>query len=219
MLHRPTFLPVHACIYPQSFIHIILTIVDNKCMGEIEKNARKRRKRNQIAGIVLRTIETAGLISMAVIAPNVVGAIGKMGLLPHQRDRELIKRTVDRLYEQGHLKHQKGKLALTSSGKSLLEKVDSKFRTWGRPKHWDKRWRVVIFDIPEKRRKSRDQMRTTLQSIGFEQLQRSVWVYPYDCEDWVALWKADFQIGTELLYMIAETIEGEDRIKRKFDLN
>lgn len=187
-------------------------------MGKLENNARKRRKRNQIAGIILRTIETAGLISMSVMAPNVVGAIGKMGLLPHQRDNEIIKRTVDRLYEQGHLKHQKGKLALTHTGLKMLAKLDTKFRTWGHPKRWDKRWRVVVFDIPEKRRKSRDQMRATLQSIGFEQLQRSVWVYPYDCEDWVVLWKADFSIGAELLYMIVESIEGEHLIKQKFGL-
>lgn len=188
------------------------------CMRHLEQDARNRRSRNQMARLILRTIEGVGLISLAVITPNVVGAMGKLGILPHQRDAELIKRVVDRLYERGHLKHQGGKLALTESGKILLNKIDVNHKVAKRPKRWDKRWRVLVFDIPEKKRGLRNRVRTTLKSIGFEQLQQSVWVYPYDCEEWVTLWKADFKLGSELLYMIVDSIEGDSRLKRIFDL-
>ena len=40
-------------------------------------------------------------------------------------------------------------------------------------------WLIVFFDIPEKRRKTRDLFRLTLKELGFERLQRSVWVTPY----------------------------------------
>ncbi len=188
-------------------------------MSEMERNARKRWKRNQLSGLVLRTIEGVGLMSMALVAPNVVGAIGKMGFLPHQRDAERIKRAVDRLYALGHLKHANGKLALTLSGKKHLQKLDVQFRSWRPPARWDKRWRVLVFDIPETKRASRDKVRTTIQSIGFVQLQRSVWVYPYDCEEWITLWKTEFKLGSELLYMIVDSIEGDSLLKRQFNLD
>ena len=54
--------------------------------------------------------------------------------------------------------------------------------------------------------------------IGFLRLKDSVWVYPYDCEDLVTLMKADFKIGKDILYIIAETIENDSWLKKEFGL-
>ena len=88
-----------------------------------------------------------------------------------------------------------------------------------RPKRWDSRWRVLIFDIPEYRKSLRDKIRNTLRMIGFVHLQHSVWVYPYDCEDLVALLKADFKVGKDMLYMIVEELEGDYKLKSHFDIH
>lgn len=45
-------------------------------------------------------------------------------------------------------------------------------------KPWDKKWRLVSFDIPEKERKKRDQLRCKLEELGFKHFQRSVWISP-----------------------------------------
>ena len=45
--------------------------------------------------------------------------------------------------------------------------------------HWDGGWRMVFFDIPEKKRKYRDYLRKILKLVGFHEFQRSIWVYPY----------------------------------------
>ncbi len=171
-----------------------------------------------MTALVLSSVKAAGLIGTALVAPNVIGAMVKMGIISTRRDAELVKRTVDRLYDKGYLKHTGGKLALTPEGSVQLHKLDRKFRTWLPPKRWDKRWRVLVFDIPEAKKSLRDRIRRTLESIGFQQLQRSVWVYPYDCEEWVTLWKAEFKIGSEMLYMIVDSIEGESRLRRAFSL-
>ncbi len=47
-------------------------------------------------------------------------------------------------------------------------------------KRKDGKWTMVIFDVPEKYKKSRDRLRSILQSLGFELFQKSVWVTPYD---------------------------------------
>ena len=58
-----------------------------------------------------------------------------------------------------------------------------------------------------------------LESVGFAKLQDSVWIYPYDCEDLVALLKADFKIGKDALYLVVEEMEGERDLKRHFSLH
>jgi len=43
---------------------------------------------------------------------------------------------------------------------------------------WDKKWRLVTFDIPEKHRKTRDKLGYELGKLGFRHFQRSVWISP-----------------------------------------
>lgn len=45
---------------------------------------------------------------------------------------------------------------------------------------WDRKWRIVIFDIEEKERKNRDYLRIKLKEVGFGMIQESVWISPYD---------------------------------------
>lgn len=48
---------------------------------------------------------------------------------------------------------------------------------------WDGKWRIVIFDIPEKRRITRDVLRQKLKSWGFVPWQQSVWVTKKNCAE------------------------------------
>lgn len=85
-------------------------------------------------------------------------------------------------------------------------------------KRWDKRWRVIIFDIPERRRRTRGLLRITMRECGFVRLQDSVWVYPHDCEELIVLLKADLKIGNALLYMVVEKVENDTWLKQRFSL-
>ena len=40
-------------------------------------------------------------------------------------------------------------------------------------------WKMVIFDIPEKKRQVRNVIRTKLVSLGFQRWQNSIWISPY----------------------------------------
>lgn len=42
---------------------------------------------------------------------------------------------------------------------------------------------IVVFDIPESQRKFRDEIRRLLKEIGFIQIQKSVWISPFDVCD------------------------------------
>ncbi len=58
-----------------------------------------------------------------------------------------------------------------------------------------------------------------MHEIGFLRIQDSVWLYPYDCEEFVALLKADLHIGKDVLYAVIESIEDDSRIRRHFRLS
>ena len=107
---------------------------------------------------------------------------------------------------------------LTPLGQERLRRwefSDFKFKI---PKKWDQKWRVIIFDIPDKKKSIRDKVRRLLRSADFYLLQDSVWVYPYDCEDIIALLKTDFGIGKDLLYLIVEELENDRHLREEFSL-
>ncbi len=106
---------------------------------------------------------------------------------------------------------------ITERGKRVLE-LETQKADMTRKRKWDRRWRVVIFDIPERRKSVRNRLRRFMGTYGFVRLQDSVWVYPHDCEDLVALAKAEFRIGFDVLYMIVERIENDKYLREHFAL-
>ncbi|MEK7562216.1 MAG: hypothetical protein AAB509_00850, partial [Patescibacteria group bacterium] len=50
-------------------------------------------------------------------------------------------------------------------------------------KDWDGKWRFVVFDVPEKFRIGRDALRGKIKKLGFYELQKSVFIFPYKCQD------------------------------------
>jgi len=192
-------------------------------MGHLEESSRKRQRRNTLKKIVLGTIAISGGVAVAVMAPNALGAMAKMGLLPNKRQKDSINQARDRLIKQGLIRIEHGFLRITPKGTAalhLLEAKDTNVPGYDKrkPKRWDGRWRMLIFDIPETRRSTRDKIRRSLISVGFQRLQDSVWAYPYDCEDFVSLLKADFKIGKDMLYLIVEEMEGDRHLRDSFGL-
>lgn len=66
------------------------------------------------------------------------------------------------------------------STKGKLKVLRLKIKKLAKKKFKNNCWLMVIFDIPEKLRKTRDIFRKTLYELGFEQLQKSVWITPYN---------------------------------------
>ncbi len=187
-------------------------------MGELELKSKIRSRKKNIRKIILGTIGVAGLLSVAALAPAVIGAMGKLGMIPVRRQKEIIKRSRQKLIEQGLLGYKDGYLKITTRGELVLKNMRATGFKLPKPKRWDKKWRVLIFDIKESRKPLRDKIRKTLISIGFVHLQHSVWVYPYDCEELITLLKADFKIGKDLLYMIVDELEFDEPLRKRFGL-
>jgi len=184
----------------------------------MEKESARRTHKNELKKIILETVKVAGIISVFVIAPNVVGAMANLGIIRSPRQKDVVARSCDRMVRSGLLKWENKKLRLTSKGMSTLNILRAREQAMHKPRRWDKKWRILIFDIPNYRKGLRDKIRQTLLSIGFVRLQDSVWVYPYDCEDLITLLKADFRVGKDMLYLIVDSLEGDTALKKQFGL-
>jgi len=84
-----------------------------------------------------------------------------------------LSQALKRLREGGLIEQIKLKndvlIKLTEDGKNL---IGDKFEE----KDWDRKWRIVIFDIPEEKRIIRNLFRRNLKKWGFKHLQKSVWI-------------------------------------------
>lgn len=111
------------------------------------------------------------------------------------------------------------RITLTEQGRrKILEfKIDE--LTVRKPTRWDGKWRIVFFDIPEKQRKARDALREKLKELGFCEMQKSVFIYPFSCRDEIDFVVEFFNIRPFVRY--AEMIEptNETGLKLKFNLN
>lgn len=87
------------------------------------------------------------------------------------------------------------------------------------PHAWDRKWRLVVFDIPEKLKKARDALRAKLKSLGFIELQKSVLVFPYECQDEIDFVIEFFRMRKFVRYGILEYIDNDLHLKRIFKLS
>lgn len=136
----------------------------------------------------LLTIAAAGaIIPAALIAPGSLRII-------HWLIQKQSKRQDPRLVKGAFMAVRKEKLilfheenggiriTLSAKGKRRYLKYNLDNLVIDRPRTWDGKWRIVIFDIPETFKQNRDIFRQKLKMLGFHQLQKSTWIIPYDCK-------------------------------------
>ena len=130
----------------------------------------------------------------------------------------LITRWSDNLDKVSSFERKNGKIYLTEKGRIKIIKniIKEKFAD----EKWDKKWRAIIFDIPEINRRSRDFLRKELKWMGFKELQKSIWITPLNINKelfiLLKLWKMDF--GGDIKFLEINRIEDDKNIKKLFEL-
>lgn len=182
-------------------------------------------KQVKVAKIILKTIASAGVISVAVLAPNALQALDIFYDKNKRKynKKQYLNKSIERLKERGYIefKNRGGRvfINLTVKGKERLLRYQLGDLTIEKPQKWDKKWRIIAFDIKETKRGTRDSLRIELINLGFIKLQNSVWVYPYDCEEVVVMLKSYLKTGKDILYVIADRIENDKWLKEEFNLS
>ena len=186
-------------------------------------NKNKKQNKIPVKNIILKTIAVAGVVGMAVVAPNVLQALKIFSNDNKKYNKKVyINKSITNLINKGLIKFETKNgqkfVRLTLKGKQELAKYELGDLEIKKPKKWDRKWRIVIFDIKEKRRKTRDILRNTLNRLGFIKLQNSVWVFPYDCEELIIMLKSNLFVGKDILYMTVDKLENDKWLKEVFGL-
>lgn len=87
-----------------------------------------------------------------------------------------------------------------------------------KPSVWDGIWRLIVFDIPEDYRWYRDAFRQRLMNIGFREMQRSVFVFPYPCENVLQNTLDVLQLHEYVRYIEADLVERDEDLRSYFNL-
>lgn len=135
-------------------------------------------------------------------------------------ERAEFKEKIKYLRRQGSIRNLvEGKekyIEITPSGLEKIRLMHFDRISIKRTEKWDKKWRVVIFDIPEKHKSSRDILRNKLIQMGFESIQESVYVYPFECTEEISQISYLLSEPGNILIMISEIIQGEDFLIENF---
>ena len=106
---------------------------------------------------------------------------------------------------------------LNKAGKQLALRFNLDTMTISKHK-WDKKWRIVMSDIPERIKKVRDIMRYHLKRLGFIELQHSVFVLPYECRSEIEYIIEFYNTRRFVRYVEASYIDNELDLKHRFHL-
>jgi CRISPR/Cas system-associated endoribonuclease Cas2 len=187
-----------------------------------EDSKSKNEGRLSIQLFLLGVIVLAGTLPLLMIAPNAIRVFGTLQKIGRRyQSRAYYDGVVGKLEKKGLVRvfTKGGALQVTLTDKGRLYYLKKKSGQQKKEvKKWDQKWRLVIFDVSEKKRPQRNRIRESIINFGFVRLQDSVWVYPHDCEELIALLKGDVRIGTELLYLEVQKLENDTWLKKKFKL-
>jgi DNA-binding transcriptional regulator PaaX len=172
--------------------------------------------------IVLAIIALGGVLIIGAMAPNIFQVFGKFKQSRRYSNKQLRNAFYNlrrqNLVEIIQEKDNKIKIRLTNKGQVRIKEFSADILTISRPKKWDGKWRILIFDIPNKFTKAREALRRKLKDLRFYQLQKSVWIYPYPCEDEILFIAHVFQIEPFIEILTVENLLHEDKIRRFFNL-
>jgi DNA-binding transcriptional regulator PaaX len=103
-------------------------------------------------------------------------------------------------------------LKLTKKGKSKFNCLKIEGEEALVSTAWDGLWRMVILDLPEKRKKEREALRYLLKKAGFVCVKNTVWISPYPYENLFTNIKKDLGLGIELMVLVTDKIDPETNL-------
>jgi predicted TIM-barrel fold metal-dependent hydrolase len=109
-------------------------------------------------------------------------------------------------------------VVLTEKGKQTASRFDPDNLSIPRPNHWDKKWRVIIYDIPDNKKAARDALRRKLYELSFKEWQKSVFIHPYPCDQQIDFVIEFFDVRPYVRRGLMTNITNEAEIKLHFGL-
>ena len=186
-----------------------------------QKPVAKKNKSYITQEKLLRLLADGALTMAGILTSRVPGARQiLLGNMPQEIYPSTVLRTTRRLYRKGLVKvsetKQGYKVEITNKGKTEILKFDLNTLEIPVPEKWDKKWRMVFFDISEKRKKERDFLCHKLKAMNFYLMQESVFIHPYPCKKEIEFLREVLNVPHEVKLGILDEVENEEDLKRIF---
>lgn len=160
-------------------------------------------------------IKLASLLAIAATAPNTLQILKPF---LKQRGAKGLKCKIEDLKNKGFLYLGGDQVRLTNKGLQLQKLIKTEEVTLKKPRQWDGYWRLISYDVPEIGKRDRDYFRETIKKWGFKNIQESLWVYPYNCKEEIAVLADGLNISPHIIYMMTDEIPEEDKWQECFEL-
>lgn len=168
--------------------------------------------------LVLVSLLILGSVPLMVLLPGLAGAFkGFAKSKNYQRD------IIARLEKEGFVKvkylpNGKTEVSITQNGHTRVLRYNLGTMQLMNKKKWDKKWRLILFDVPEKRKVMRDALRKKIKELGLLKIQQSVYVYPHQCEKEMDFLISYFKIRPFVKYFTIERFGGDDEYRKHFEI-
>ena len=172
---------------------------------------------------ILKYLFLSGLVYISASSPyfvlSLIKNIPKLKKLSKKKSTNVFnylrRKGLIEIKKEGH----DVKIALTKEGKKQAGKYQINDLEIEKPKKWDKKYRIIIFDIPNSSRLARDIFRRKLKEFGFYPLQQSVWIIPYSCKEEITMLREFLGLNKKQIQLLEVTkLENESFFKRIFNL-
>lgn len=171
--------------------------------------------------LVLATL--GGVVAIGIVAPNIVSAMGRSAKHRRYFNSSELRKSINYLTDRRYVKktdrrkrREIEEIKLTDLGSKQVIKNALDGLTLSGQKKWDKKWRIVMFDIPNRHKHARDGLRMRLKSIGFYQLQESVFVFPHQCKEEVDFCTYIYNVPEYVRFAETELLSGDHDLKEYF---
>ncbi|MBP7770746.1 MAG: hypothetical protein KA066_02435 [Candidatus Pacebacteria bacterium] len=174
-------------------------------------------RKGQVAEVVLVLLIGAGVLAALALAPGIGAALKLIDPNP-RKAMQKAERSLGSLVRGGKVTKTSSGYRITKSGE--LELTRRKFEKYQFHTKfvWDKKWRVICFDIPEKRKHVRHLLQRKLVEIGCYRLQDSVFVTPHKSGEILKLAHDAFFLHKYVRGMVVTQIDDEQALLARFKL-
>lgn len=173
---------------------------------------------------ILHFAAAAGAVGLIIAFPPIITGVAAVIRLGSRDYRSWgMRKQLSRLSRQKYIKVEylpdgQTSVVITKNGMTRALTYQTSQLALQKPKHWDRKWRVVVFDVPEKKKHLRDRFRAGLRQLDMYQLQESIYVSPYPCFDEIEFLREIGGVAVSVRYILAEHIEDDEALRSYFTL-
>jgi len=182
----------------------------------------KNFEHGELAKEILMIFLIGSLVVSCAVLPG-LPYIFKLFKTSNAKERGRIRQSVRGLEKQGLLqrkiKNGKEELVVTKKGERKIAEYLAEDLEIQKPKRWDKKWRIVMFDIPETKVRTRKEVSFKLKDMGMKAIQNSVFISPYPCKKEIDFIANHYFVKKYFIYFETNNIESYQDLLKIFKLN